>query len=657
MNKKPTYDELELRIKKLENEAAARIDALLSLEETNERFTSLVENASDLIHSVTPAGAFIYVNRAWKETLAYNDDDIKEISLMDIVDPSCRDKCRCIFDSLINGDNLDRNETIFVASDGRRIVVEGRCSTKFVNGKAVALTGIFRDITIRSQSEAAMRASERRYRDLFENAHDLIQIVRPDGQLLYVNKSWRKTFGYSENEIDGLSIFDLISPECQDHCVETFKNVISQEKVNYIETTFTAKDGRKVLIEGNAICKFQNNVPAYTQCIFRDVTEKKKTEVELLKIMKLESIGVLAGGIAHDFNNILTAILGNINLALVDHNLADTTQKLLTDAMKASLRARDLTKQLLTFAKGGEPVKELSSLESVIKDSANFVLSGAKAACCYHIPADLWLVDIDKGQISQVIQNIVLNACQAMPEGGNITVRCENLATVSGHTPLPFLRSGKYVKITLQDSGIGMSDDLVEKIFDPYFTTKHEGSGLGLAITQSIVRKHSGHIMVESTPGNGSLFTILLPASEKAPSLEQHIPEVERASLQARILLMDDDEMVLNMAGAMLTYIGHTIVYASDGKEAIQLYREAQEAGRRFDLVIMDLTVPGGMGGKEAIQKILQIDPTAMGIVSSGYSNDPIMANCTNYGFSAAIVKPYQLQELSKTIRSLLRSH
>ena len=385
----------------------------------------------------------------------------------------------------------------------------------------------------------------------------------------------------------------------------------------------------------------------------QDVTERITLLEEREKIKRLESVGTLAGGIAHDFNNILVAILGNINLALLDKDLKEQTKRLLAEAEKASLRAKDLTQQLLTFARGGEPVKEKTPLERVIRDSANFILSGHKAVCRYSIPDDLWLVDIDKGQISQVIQNIVLNASEAMPDGGIISVTAENI--VSGtEKALPFAPNQKLVKISIQDRGVGMPQNILERIFDPYFSTKAKGSGLGLAITQSIINKHNGHISVKSRPGEGSTFTIYLPASEQAPVQEQKAAEGISPSRQAKILLMDDEEMVRNIAKEILTHLGHEVTLATHGKEAVQLYHDAMESGRSFDLVILDLTIPGGIGGKEVIREILGIDPKAQVVVSSGYSNDPVMADFKAYGFCGALVKPFQIQDLNKVINQAL---
>jgi signal transduction histidine kinase len=277
--------------------------------------------------------------------------------------------------------------------------------------------------------------------------------------------------------------------------------------------------------------------------LVEDVTEKDFMEKELLKVKKLESTGVLAGGIAHVFNNILTAIVGNINLSLFDDTLKYETKTLLEEAEKASIRARSLTQQLLTFAKGGEPVKESTSLADVVRDSANFVLSGNPVACRYTIPDDLWLVDIDKGQISQVIQNIVLNASHSMPDGKIIRIACANIDSADrGDVPLPGDRN--FVKITIEDSGIGIPSNVIDNIFDPYFSTKQKGSGLGLAITHSIITKHGGHIFVRSEPGVRTIFTAYIPASSQEKSVDTKKEDIAQRARKARIMVMDDEEML-----------------------------------------------------------------------------------------------------------------
>ncbi|MEN8134828.1 MAG: ATP-binding protein [Thermodesulfobacteriota bacterium] len=514
------------------------------------------------------------------------------------------------------------------------------------------------DVTERLQAQVDLAAEKERLSVTLRSIGDGVITTDISGNIILMNKVAENLTGWNNNEAADRpfeEVFHIINEQTREICENPITKVISSNQVvGLINQILVAKDGREINIthSGAPILDAESNIVGVVM-VFRDVTIQIKTEKELLKTKKLKSIGVLAGGIAHDFNNILTAILGNINLALFDAELSAKTKNRLKAAEKASIRAKDLTQQLLTFSKGGDPVKEASSLESIIKDSANFVLHGDKVACRYDIPEDLWLVDIDKGQISQVIQNLVLNASHAMPEGGIITVTCENIS-FTGRDALPLAKEGRFVKISIQDSGIGMSANVAEKIFDPYFSTKHEGSGLGLAITQSIINKHNGHISVESSPNIGTTFTIYLPASEKTIVQKQRSSGKDKSSSQAKILIMDDDEMVRTVAKEMLVQLGHEVALAAGGEEALEFYQESMKSDKHFDLVVLDITIPGGMGGQEAVRKILNIDPEAKVIVSSGYSNDPIMANFKNYGFCSAIVKPYQLQELSKVINQLL---
>ncbi|MDD3815743.1 MAG: PAS domain S-box protein [Desulfocapsaceae bacterium] len=647
-----TTEDLLLKIKELEVENHGLIQKCERFSEELDQYRLLIDSASDLIHSVTPEGAFLYTNQAWRDTLGYTEEDIRQLSLMDIVDNSCKGKCTLIFKDLLKGEKIDRNATTFITKNGDKVIVEGRCSTHFKNGKPLFMTGIFRDTSDLTRSELALLESEKKYKDLFENSSDLIQIVNPNGNFLYVNRAWRETFGYSEEEIPTLSIFDLISTDCQHHCERTFQQVISDPKLHFIDTVFTTKDGRRIIIEGNAICKFEDGKPISTQCIFNDVTEKKKMVEELIKAQKLESLGILAGGIAHDFNNMLTAILGNISLAKMYTNPQDIINEYLEKTEKASIRAQGLTKQLLTFSKGGAPIKTVSTVTELIKDATSFVLRGSKVKCNYLFDKDLWAVEADEGQLSQVSQNLAINASQAMPNGGTITIQGRNKTlALNEHPSLP---PGKYIELLFQDNGTGISPEHITKIFDPYFSSKSTGSGLGLAITYSIIKNHDGLITVTSELGQGTVFSILLPATLKQNTNQPQKKEALHKIAAKKILIMDDDKTVREIMEAMLAFIGCSVEQACDGKEAIALYIQAKEEGSPFDLVIMDLTIPGGMGGKEAISTLLALDHTAKAVVSSGYANDPIMANYREYGFCSVLSKPFKIDELNKVIATIV---
>ncbi len=375
-----------------------------------------------------------------------------------------------------------------------------------------------------------------------------------------------------------------------------------------------------------------------------DITDKLKLEEHERNIEKLESLGILAGGIAHDFNNILTSILGNISLSRFQaHDPAKVLQRL-EDAENAAVRAKELTQQLLTFARGGEPVKKVIRIGGLLREAAGFATHGSAVKCDFALADDLCPVRADEGQLSQVIHNLVLNAVQAMPEGGTISIAADNSA--------PMADGKRMVEISVADTGTGIPKHLLQKIFDPYFTTKQQGSGLGLATSYSIVKKHGGNITVESIMGKGTAFHVSLPADEQGEEPEP-VARQELTRGKGRILVMDDEEIVRVITKASLEELGYQAECVENGTEAVELYQRRAAEGTPFTAVIMDLTIPGGVGGKEAIIMLLQIDPKVKAVVSSGYASDPVMANYRDYGFSAVLSKPYRLQEMGEVLGGL----
>ncbi len=521
-----------------------------------------------------------------------------------------------------------------------------------------------------SERTRALKESEERYRLLYEktrlqgslyqsvlqSSSDAIVIYDLEGRVLYVNPSFTSTFGWELDELEGKRVPFLPDSERE----ASMKHITSLLRHNIpcsaFETVRYTRDNRLLDISLSA-SRYTDHEgkPAGIVVILRDITEQKKAEKEALKSHKLESIGVLAGGIAHDFNNILSAILGNISIALSLIGPESELYELLKTSEKASLRARGLTRQLLTFARGGEPIKKVSAIDEIIRDCANFVLRGSNVKCEFNFAPGLRPVNIDADQISQVIQNIIINADQAMPDGGVISIDCSNHMLESpDHTPLA---TGPYIKITITDRGRGIAAQILDRIFDPYFTTKESGSGLGLAITHSIVRKHGGHIEVESQPGSGTRVIVYLPAANLETIIRQAAPARPPGPASGgRILVVDDDEMIRELLHHILEIGDFKVVAAPSGEEAIQHYRKARQENRPFDLVIMDLTIPGGMSGLETTRKLKELDPKARIIVSSGYSVDPVMSNYKKYGFCAVLKKPFQIQEVLDTTSRILTS-
>ncbi len=482
-----------------------------------------------------------------------------------------------------------------------------------------------------------------------------------DGKVLMINKVAERLTGWSAEQAVGrklLEVFNILNERTRKPCNNAIERIIETGAVvgTASQTLIVSREGTERLIENSASpIRDRNNRKVGVVIVFRDVTEKQKLEEERRKAEKLESLGVAAGGIAHDFNNLLTAIIGNLSLALITLDPDDELSDRLTTAKKASLRAQELSQQLLTFAKGGSPIKKAASVAQLIEETVSFSLRGSSIRSEFSVTDDLWPVEIDSGQISQVISNLTINAEQAMPAGGTLRVSCENYKLVTETAALTPLRPGNYVKITVQDEGIGIPDEYLKKIFDPYFTTKPKGSGLGLATSYSIVKNHDGLISVESKPGAGAQFTIYLPASEKEVAFVRPTTQVIKKG-KGKILVLDDEEVICMLVTHALTPLGYQVSTALEGLSAIKLYQEAMEAGQPFDALISDLTIPGGMGGQDTIKRLLEINPNIKAIVSSGYANDPIMSRYKDYGFCACISKPYELSDLGALVHEVVNS-
>ena len=404
------------------------------------------------------------------------------------------------------------------------------------------------------------------------------------------------------------------------------------------------------------VTALRRRVRQQTSQIREQMERQARLEAELQRTERLESLGVLAGGIAHDFNNLLTVVIGNVSLVMFDEKLEDTSREFLREIERAACRARDLTQQLLTFAKGGNPVRVPAALAEIVQQAAGSMLHGSNVRCNFDVPPGLWDANVDRNQITQVIQNLTLNAVEAMPQGGVIRIALANVEIAPGTSAT--LAPGRHVRVVISDSGAGIKPEILPRIFDPYFSTKKIGGGLGLATVYSIVKRHDGRIEAESTPGQGATFTLWLPACDTAAQLPAApAPAAAPAVLSmrpARVLLMDDEEGVRRLGATLLERIGLKVTAVDDGAAAVKTFCAAREAGQPFDLIILDLTIPGGMGGRQVMEQLRSLDPQVSAIVSSGYSGDPVLADFASYGFQAMVPKPYEVSQLTETVRRLL---
>lgn len=522
---------------------------------------------------------------------------------------------------------------------------------------SVILMGLWRHFSILKINRELHLGRERLLITLRSIADGVIT-TDATGFVTLINPAAEELTGWSNLEAQGLpvtEIFSPINPFAQKNDSNIAQDVISTQKSKELlaHSHLISRRGDVKSISVSAAPILHRKQLVGVIIIFKDFTEKVKMDQEIQKIQKLESIGVLAGGIAHDFNNILTAILGSLDLSLIylknknpDEN--DKVESRIRSSIQACLRAKELTHQLLTFSKGGAPVRKISSAQEIIREVSEFALRDSITACRFDFPSYSPPVNIDPGQIGQVFQNLVLNAIEAMPNGGNITIRGTPI-NINRNDEIPPLRPGEYLKISLSDTGCGIPSENLEKIFDPYFTTKARGHGLGLAICFSIIKKHGGHISVESALHQGTTFHVYLPACQKIPDDLNVSRSLTTPSAQ-RILVIDGEESVLTFAKEMIWLLGSSAEVARHGQEAIDKFLQAQKEGNPFDVVILDLTVSGKMGGKETLEELKKICPTLRAILSSGDSMNAALAEFSKHACVGVLPKPYTMQSLSEAL-------
>ena len=505
-------------------------------------------------------------------------------------------------------------------------------------------------LRISKKSEEALRESEERFAKAFKiSPYSYLIAGLEDGRIIEVNDAFTVISGFTREEAIGSSTLALKVWEDEKARQLMVSTIREGRTVSGLETRLRAKNGtmRTVLLFAQALRL--GNKPCILS-IIEDITERKRAEETLLTVQKLESLGILAGGIAHDFNNLLGGIFGYVDLARCGSKEPETV-KYLSAIIDTMNRARGLTMQLLTFAKGGSPVLSATPIAKFIEETVKFALSGSSVSCRYRLAGNLWPCNIDKNQIGQVVDNIIINAQQAMPGGGSIDVSAENITFKENRHPIP--ANGNFVRLSIKDSGIGIPKEILPRIFDPFFTTKTRGHGLGLSTCFSIIKRHGGAIEVDSEPGKGSTFHVYLPASTAVAVAG---PTMNSKHTGAGLIVVADDEAVIRtMLGNILVSLGYSVELTNDCKQAIDFLIGETKAGRQCAAMIFDLTIPGGMGGMEAAGALRKFNGEIPIFAASGYADDPVMKNPVAYGFTGSISKPFTISELSELLNKHLK--
>ncbi len=588
-------------------------------------------------------------NKQFAEMYAISREEILGSKLSDIM-PSNKKNKAYLEAFFRNGCRVEGAETYEPDFDGNDKWYLNSMFGEIVDGKLLRVWGRQSDITHRIKSEKALKESENRLMSFMDSATDLFLLWDSELRLVEINPAARSFFNTGEDEtaLEGTPLPELMKDNPLSEFSELYHSVLRGGMPENIDNIpVRGEQGEKIL----QLRLFKVNEGL--GMIGTDITYQKKAEEELNRIQKLESLGVLAGGIAHDFNNLLAAMLSNLSLAKRYIPEGNKAMKNLFATESAIDHATNLTYQLLTFSRGGAPVKEFYDIISLVKETAAFVLRGSNVVFSLETDPEAWNIELDKGQVSQALHNIILNASQAMPEGGEIEIKISNLdaneAVKLGFDP------EEYLRIDISDSGVGIPQDSIHKIYDPYYTTKDQGTGLGLASTFSIIKNHKGYIRVKSEVGEGTTFSVFLPA-RKGEKIMNTVSDSDVSGGEGLILLMDDDKMVREACKELIEFLGYSVISTNEGAKAVEKYRELHDKGAAPDLVILDLTVPGGMGGKGALREIKKINPEVRAIATSGYSTDPILSDFAEFGFSASINKPFSMEQLAGVIKKLLKN-
>ncbi|MDD5475873.1 MAG: PAS domain S-box protein [Syntrophales bacterium] len=628
-----------------------------ALRQSEEKYRNLVENLNEIVYALDDKGVITYMSSGIDRIGGHKPEELIGKHYIDFVHPDDREGRIDQFQKVLAG-VYEPSEYRFLAKDGTPLWMRTSGRAIFQDEQLIGVQGTLVDITDRKRAEEALMESSTRLTTILDSLDAHVYIADMETyEVLFTNLFGRKLWG----DTIGQKCWSVFQKDQKGPCsfctneklldrdgkptgvyAWEFQNTVNGMWFDCRDLAIPWTDGRMVRME------------IATNITDRKCVEQEKFELErqLAQSQKLESLGTLAGGIAHDFNNLMTSVQGYVELAIMDMPSNTVPYKRLKAALQSIAQTRELTGRLITFSRGGLPWKKITDVADVIKDAVHRIVNVGRVNTSFDLPDNLWPVEADEQQLRQCFFNLALNAVEAMPDGGVLSVQAENIIASTGE--VPNLKEGEYLRITFSDNGTGIAPEIAPKIFDPYFTTKgmgtQKGMGLGLAVCYSVLKKHSGTITFTSQPGKGSAFVIHIPArlgTAKASSDTQ-------PSFHGRVLIMDDESHIRDVERAFLERLGCEVTEVQDGRQAIDSYSEGLVSGNTFDLVMLDLTVREGMGGLAAMEELLKIDPAVMAIIVSGFTDDIVVENYAVYGFLGALKKPFKGEELKRIVEELM---